>query len=137
MINRAKQTLCLLIVYWYLLIYLMNIQCPLGVHEPIKLKVTAARKKHFKKLNAHFASTVCVSFLRFIDLCLRVIMRAMWFCGGFHWIKVKGERAAPSEAPILTVAPHSSYFDAIPVTMTMCSIVTKLESRSIPVWGSE
>ncbi|XP_061597042.1 lysophosphatidylcholine acyltransferase 1 [Cololabis saira] len=73
---------------------------------------------------------------RFVDLCLRVIMRAMWFCGGFHWIKVKGERAAPSEVPILTVAPHSSYFDAIPVTMTMCSIVTKLESRSIPVWGT-
>ncbi|CAG5892186.1 unnamed protein product [Menidia menidia] len=73
---------------------------------------------------------------RFIDLSLRVIMRAMWFCGGFHWILVKGERATPSEAPILTVAPHSSYFDAIPVTMTMCSIVTKLESRSIPVWGT-
>ncbi|XP_050921425.1 LOW QUALITY PROTEIN: lysophosphatidylcholine acyltransferase 1 [Lates calcarifer] len=73
---------------------------------------------------------------RFVDLCLRVIMRVMWFCGGFHWIKVKGERAAPSEVPILTVAPHSSYFDAIPVTMTMCSIVTKLESRSIPVWGT-
>ncbi|XP_058475973.1 lysophosphatidylcholine acyltransferase 1 [Solea solea] len=73
---------------------------------------------------------------RLTDLCLRVIMRAMWFCGGFHWIKVKGERAAPSEVPILTVAPHSSYFDAIPVTMTMCSIVTKLESRSIPVWGT-
>lgn len=73
---------------------------------------------------------------RFIDLCLRAIMRAMWFCGGFHWIKVKGQRVEPSEAPILTVAPHSSYFDAIPVTMTMCSIVTKLESRSIPVWGT-
>ncbi|KAM8839963.1 lysophosphatidylcholine acyltransferase 1 isoform 4-T4 [Spinachia spinachia] len=71
-----------------------------------------------------------------IDLCLRVIMRAMWFCGGFHWIKVKGERAPPTEVPILTLAPHSSYFDAIPVTMTMCSIVGKLESRSIPVWGT-
>lgn len=80
---------------------------------------------------------VCLCGRRLIDLCLRVCMRAMWFCGGFHWIKVKGERAAPSEVPILTVAPHSSYFDAIPVTMTMCSIVTKLESRSIPVWGSE
>nr|XP_057904033.1 lysophosphatidylcholine acyltransferase 1 [Doryrhamphus excisus]XP_057904034.1 lysophosphatidylcholine acyltransferase 1 [Doryrhamphus excisus] len=71
-----------------------------------------------------------------VDLALRVIMRAMWFCGGFHWIKVKGEKAAPSEAPILTVAPHSTYFDAIPVTFTMCSIVTKLESSSIPVWGT-
>ncbi|XP_060915562.1 lysophosphatidylcholine acyltransferase 1 [Labrus mixtus] len=73
---------------------------------------------------------------RLLDVCLRAIMRAMWFCGGFHWIRVKGQQAAPSEAPILTVAPHSSYFDAIPVTMTMCSIVTKLESRSIPVWGT-
>ncbi|XP_061672224.1 lysophosphatidylcholine acyltransferase 1 isoform X2 [Syngnathoides biaculeatus] len=72
----------------------------------------------------------------FIDLSLRVIMRAMWFCGGFHWIKVKGQRVAPSEAPIITVAPHSTYFDAIPVTCTMCSIVTKLESGSIPVWGT-
>ncbi|XP_033987065.1 lysophosphatidylcholine acyltransferase 1-like [Trematomus bernacchii] len=73
---------------------------------------------------------------RFVDVCLRAIMRALWFCVGFHWIKVKGERAKPSEVPILTMAPHSSYFDAIPVTMNMCSIVTKLESRSIPVWGT-
>lgn len=50
---------------------------------------------------------------------------------------MKGERAPASEVPILTVAPHSSYIDAIPVTMTMCSIVAKLESRNIPVWGSE
>lgn len=73
---------------------------------------------------------------RFMDLSLRVIMRAMWFCGGFHWITVKGEQAPPSRAPILTLAPHSSYFDAIPVTMTMASIVAKAESKSIPVWGT-
>ncbi|XP_062302190.1 lysophosphatidylcholine acyltransferase 1 [Osmerus eperlanus] len=73
---------------------------------------------------------------RCVDLALRAIMRAMWFCGGFHWIRVKGERASPSQAPILTLAPHSSYFDAIPVTMTMASIVAKAESKSIPVWGT-
>ncbi|XP_028316842.1 lysophosphatidylcholine acyltransferase 1 isoform X1 [Gouania willdenowi] len=73
---------------------------------------------------------------RFVDVCLQVIMRAMWFCGGFHWIKVKGERAASSDVPILTMAPHSSYFDAIPVTITMCSMVAKMESMSIPVWGT-
>ncbi|XP_077599655.1 lysophosphatidylcholine acyltransferase 1 isoform X1 [Stigmatopora nigra] len=71
-----------------------------------------------------------------IHFSIRIIMRVMWFCGGFHWIKVKGERATPTEAPILTIAPHSSYFDAIPVTYTMCSIVAKLESGSIPVWGT-
>uniref|UniRef100_A0A8D2A9R8 Lysophosphatidylcholine acyltransferase 1 n=1 Tax=Sus scrofa TaxID=9823 RepID=A0A8D2A9R8_PIG len=39
-------------------------------------------------------------------------------------------------ATILTLAPHSSYFDAIPVTMTMSSIVMKAESRDIPIWGT-
>ncbi|XP_037120696.1 lysophosphatidylcholine acyltransferase 1 [Syngnathus acus] len=72
----------------------------------------------------------------FIKRSLSVIMRAMWFCGGFHWINVKGQRATSSEAPIITVAPHSSYFDAIPITRTMCSIVTKLESGSLPIWGT-
>ncbi|ROK35723.1 Lysophosphatidylcholine acyltransferase 1 [Anabarilius grahami] len=71
-----------------------------------------------------------------VDLALKAIMRAMWFSGGFHWVRVKGRPALPSEAPILTMAPHSSYFDAIPVTMTMASIVMKAESKDIPVWGS-
>uniref|UniRef100_A0A8C7FQI5 Lysophosphatidylcholine acyltransferase 1 n=1 Tax=Oncorhynchus kisutch TaxID=8019 RepID=A0A8C7FQI5_ONCKI len=73
---------------------------------------------------------------RICDIALRVLMRAMWFCGGFHWVTVKGEPAPPSQAPILTLAPHSSYFDAIPITMTMASIVMKTESKNIPVWGT-
>ncbi|KAM5328148.1 lysophosphatidylcholine acyltransferase 1 isoform 2-T2 [Glossophaga mutica] len=63
-------------------------------------------------------------------------MRTMWFIGGFHWVAVKGQQALPTEAAILTLAPHSSYFDAIPVTMTMSSIVMKAESRDIPIWGT-
>ncbi|MGH0125595.1 UNVERIFIED_CONTAM: hypothetical protein FKN15_010361 [Acipenser sinensis] len=74
---------------------------------------------------------------RVFDVLLKVIMRAMWFAGGFHWMTVKGRQALPTEAPILTLAPHSSYFDAIPVTMTMASIVMKAESKDIPVWGKE
>uniref|UniRef100_A0A3P8Z8H7 Phospholipid/glycerol acyltransferase domain-containing protein n=1 Tax=Esox lucius TaxID=8010 RepID=A0A3P8Z8H7_ESOLU len=73
---------------------------------------------------------------RLCDTALRVIMRAMWFCGGFHWVTVKGRPAPPSQAPILTLAPHSSYFDAIPITMTMASIVMKTESKNIPLWGT-
>ncbi|MCI4395399.1 hypothetical protein PGIGA_G00179920 [Pangasianodon gigas] len=71
-----------------------------------------------------------------VDLIIKGIMRAMWFSGGFHWVRVKGRPALASEAPILTLAPHSSYFDAIPVTMTMASIVMKSESKDIPVWGT-
>ncbi|XP_040287239.1 lysophosphatidylcholine acyltransferase 1 isoform X1 [Bufo bufo] len=73
---------------------------------------------------------------KFLDISLKVIMRTMWFAGGFHWVTVKGRQALPAEAPILTLAPHSSYFDAIPVTMTMASIVMKAESKDIPVWGT-
>ncbi|XP_037654752.1 lysophosphatidylcholine acyltransferase 1 isoform X2 [Choloepus didactylus] len=71
-----------------------------------------------------------------VDVLLRAIMRTMWFAGGFHHVAVKGRRALPTEAAILTLAPHSSYFDAIPVTMTMSSIVMKAESRDIPIWGT-
>lgn len=74
---------------------------------------------------------------RLVDIILKIIMRVMWFAGGFHWMTVKGRRALPAEAPILTLAPHSSYFDAIPVTMTMASIVMKAESKDIPLWGSK
>uniref|UniRef100_A0A8C6R8A1 Lysophosphatidylcholine acyltransferase 1 n=1 Tax=Nannospalax galili TaxID=1026970 RepID=A0A8C6R8A1_NANGA len=71
-----------------------------------------------------------------VDFLLKAIMRTMWFAGGFHRVAVKGRQALPAEAAILTLAPHSSYFDAIPVTMTMSSIVMKAESRDIPIWGT-
>ncbi|XP_010641742.2 lysophosphatidylcholine acyltransferase 1 [Fukomys damarensis] len=73
---------------------------------------------------------------RLVGVLLKAIMRAMWFAGGFHRVAVKGRQALPSEAAILTLAPHSSYFDAIPVTMTMSSVVMKAESRDIPIWGT-
>ncbi|XP_008593162.1 PREDICTED: lysophosphatidylcholine acyltransferase 1-like, partial [Galeopterus variegatus] len=72
-----------------------------------------------------------------VDFLLKAIMRTMWFVGGFHRVAVKGRQALPTEAAILTLAPHSSYFDAIPVTMTMSSIVMKAESRDIPIWGKK
>lgn len=74
---------------------------------------------------------------RVVDVLLKAIMRTMWLAGGFHHVVVKGRQALPTEAAILTLAPHSSYFDAIPVTMTMSSVVMKAESRDIPIWGSE
>ncbi|KYO34645.1 lysophosphatidylcholine acyltransferase 1 [Alligator mississippiensis] len=71
-----------------------------------------------------------------VHCLLKALMRTMWLAGGFHWVTVKGRQASPTEAAILTVAPHSSYFDAISVTMTMASIVMKAESKDIPVWGT-
>ncbi len=97
----------------------------------IELALNVRKQQHF------LSNSLCFCLSRLVDLVLKAIMRAMWFSGGFHWVRVKGRAALPSEAPILTMAPHSSYFDAIPVTMTMASIVMKAESKDIPVWGSE
>lgn len=63
--------------------------------------------------------------------------RGLFFVAGFHWVSVKGKRATSAEAPILAVAPHSSYMDALPVTfLGLTSVVAKTEAKSIPFFGS-
>lgn len=64
------------------------------------------------------------------------MMRILFVFGGFHWISVKGRRASVKEAPILAVAPHSTYFDALPlVYMGAPSIVAKTDAEEIPFFG--
>ncbi|XP_043461374.1 lysophosphatidylcholine acyltransferase isoform X1 [Leptopilina heterotoma] len=64
------------------------------------------------------------------------VMRALFVCGGFHHLKVKGEKAPMKDAPILALAPHSSFFDALPVVyLGGPSIVAKAETSTIPFFG--
>ena len=64
--------------------------------------------------------------------------RGVFFMGGFHWVTVKGKRALPSEAPVLATAPHSTYFDALPVTfLDLTSVVAKSSAANVPFFGSE
>ena len=67
---------------------------------------------------------------------LRGIGRAMLFCMGFHWIKVKGKLSTSAEAPILAVAPHSSFVDALALSaICIPSGVSRKENDSIPLIG--
>ncbi|KAK6632549.1 hypothetical protein RUM43_013317 [Polyplax serrata] len=69
-----------------------------------------------------------------VVLC--IIMRALFAAGGFHWVTVKGKQATPKEAPILAVAPHSSYFDVLTVVcLGGPSVVAKGETGSLPLIG--
>ncbi|XP_034934173.1 lysophosphatidylcholine acyltransferase isoform X2 [Chelonus insularis] len=64
------------------------------------------------------------------------VMRAMFICGGFHQLKVKGQKATTKDAPVLALAPHSSFFDALPVIyLGGPSIVAKAETGKIPFFG--
>ncbi|TMW48356.1 hypothetical protein DOY81_006582 [Sarcophaga bullata] len=65
-------------------------------------------------------------------------MRMLYAAGSFHYITYKGERASAKEAPILVVAPHSSYVDSIIVAAVPSNppaIVAKKETSEIPLLG--
>ncbi|XP_065364797.1 lysophosphatidylcholine acyltransferase [Calliphora vicina] len=63
-------------------------------------------------------------------------MRMLYSAGSFQYITYKGERASAKEAPILVVAPHSSYVDSIIVAATgPPAIVAKRETSEIPLLG--
>lgn len=64
-----------------------------------------------------------------------IILRFMFMCVGFV-VRVKGEQASSKDAPILVVAPHSTFFDALAVAvMGAPSVVAKAETSNIPFWG--
>lgn len=63
-------------------------------------------------------------------------MRMVYTSGSFHYISVKGTPATAKQAPILVVAPHSSYVDSIVVVSGHPpSIVAKRETADIPLLG--
>ena len=77
-----------------------------------------------------------LSFFRIMRKPLRGIGRALLFCMGFHWIKVKGKLSSSAEAPILAVAPHSSFVDAVALSVVCISSgVSRKENDSIPLIG--
>ena len=79
--------------------------------------------------------------LPFLSSMLRplivLLCRGVFFFGGFNWITVRGVRVSSKEAPIIAVAPHSSFFDSLAlVYMDLTSVVAKSESKHIPIFGS-
>jgi lysophosphatidylcholine acyltransferase/lyso-PAF acetyltransferase len=70
----------------------------------------------------------------FARTCGQLTLR---FCG-FLSVTVKGRRAAASEAPILVVAPHSTFFDAFAAFWgghTMPYVVSRQENKNLPFIG--
>ncbi|XP_058063192.1 lysophosphatidylcholine acyltransferase isoform X1 [Anopheles bellator] len=65
-----------------------------------------------------------------------LVMRALFLCGSFNFIRYKGARASPKEAPVICVAPHTSFCDSIAVVVCGPSaVVAKYETASLPFFG--
>lgn len=79
-----------------------------------------------------------VAFSRF--MCQRVMAalgRTYFFCLGFR-VVVKGRQVTSSEAPILAVAPHSTFYDGIVCIMAgLPSTVSRVENLATPIFGSK
>lgn len=66
----------------------------------------------------------------------RVFMRLVFVSGTIHWVKIIGKQS--KEAPIVVVAPHSSFFDSlVAVLFGPPSVVAKAETSCLPFFGSE
>lgn len=64
-------------------------------------------------------------------------MRSLFVAGTFHYIKIKGQRASPRDAPIIIAAPHTSFYDSILVIVSGPSaVVAKAESGELTFFGS-
>lgn len=65
------------------------------------------------------------------------VSRCVFFVGGFHWLTVKGEQHTAKEAPIIALAPHSSFLDALVIVyLNLSTVVAKQETSRAPVLGS-
>lgn len=63
--------------------------------------------------------------------------RMYYFCMGFR-VVVKGKQVSSGEAPILAVAPHSTFFDGIVcIVAGLPSTVSRVENLATPIFGSE
>lgn len=65
------------------------------------------------------------------------LSRASFFFLGFFRVRVKGRRADLKEAPVLLVAPHSSFLDMVVlVPAELATVVSRSENTSIPAIGA-
>ena len=65
-----------------------------------------------------------------------VLGRTSMFFIGFHSVTYHGRQCSTEEAPILVVAPHTSFFDALVVFC--CGFpyfINRTENRSLPLLG--
>lgn len=79
---------------------------------------------------------MCVIY-SFTKDVVRAILRLMLVFCGFHYVRVKGKQVKRMEAPIIVLAPHSSFVDMLPILVLGApSIVSRIENSTIPFFGS-
>ncbi|XP_063704078.1 lysophosphatidylcholine acyltransferase isoform X1 [Culicoides brevitarsis] len=73
---------------------------------------------------------------RKIQIIAASCMRTLYWTGSFHYIRYKGVRATPKQAPIVCAAPHTSFYDSIlAIILGPSSVVAKSETADMSFFG--
>ncbi|XP_065676603.1 lysophosphatidylcholine acyltransferase 2-like [Hydra vulgaris] len=76
-------------------------------------------------------------FRRFGQFIVWIFARMASICCGFHYVPVKGKLAAAKDAPIVVVAPHTSFVDSLSfLPFGYLSAVSASENLKVPVMGN-
>lgn len=94
-------------------------------------------KKYFDKFACACTSYIECNINRNVREVIRWMFLGMFKTTGWWTMNVVGTPAGRSEAPILVMAPHSSFFDTLPVILTGVPIlVAKAGAKKAPILGS-
>ena len=75
---------------------------------------------------------------RFGQHIIWILARMASICCGFHYVPVKGKLAGPKEAPIVVVAPHTSFVDGLSfLPLGYLSVVSASENLEVLLMGSK
>jgi 1-acyl-sn-glycerol-3-phosphate acyltransferase len=85
----------------------------------------------------HVHTYACtIPFRNLTDRCGVVVDRAFLFAFGFHWIHYKGCPSSVEEAPIITVAPHTSILDVFATGLYgMPTFVARDDVKDFHIFG--
>ncbi|XP_062845697.1 lysophosphatidylcholine acyltransferase 2 [Trichomycterus rosablanca] len=128
-LTRAQKIKCFLLGFILLPLRLFLMVLVLMIMWPVAALITFGRplKGEVEPITG---------WRRFMCQTVMVLLgRLYFFVMGFH-VVVKGKQATSTEAPILTVAPHSSFFDGIACVVSgLPSTVSRSENLLAPVFG--
>lgn len=93
--------------------------------------------KFLNKMCTNISFIIVMVVCRWLRACVCALMRAVFAVSGFTGVRVRGVSQARSrDAPVLCVAPHSSFFDSIMlVYLGAPSVVAKADTARMPIFG--
>uniref|UniRef100_A0A5K3EIH8 PlsC domain-containing protein n=2 Tax=Mesocestoides corti TaxID=53468 RepID=A0A5K3EIH8_MESCO len=129
-VHSIEMSLARRIQMWLFVVFVLPFRLlGMAIFFPLTLLVgeLATRRMDFSNPMSGFRKHILLPIFIFCG-------RMLFFCGGFVWVRLKGKRASCEEAPILVLAPHSSFYDALVfLSLGMPSVVGKTETALSPI----